>query len=482
MKRVGFIFILTLLFIPYFSSASVYISEVAWMGTNDNANAEWIELYNDGTETNIDGWTLEAVDGQPAIELSGTVRANGYALLERTSDETVPSVDAYLVYTGSLANSGELLELRDDAGTIVDAVDGRDEWSVGGDNDTKETLQRSGNPPTGSWTTGPATPHGDAYIKSEETDTSSENEDEHESETSESQTQFSGGGNVIYGKKEDTKEPRREPALTLDIGFDKTVVVGVPTTFTARGYNESGRPLTVLDVVWNFGDGATEKGAEAIHTFWHTGSYVVTATGTRKNFTRDVEDTAQIIVHVIEPPVTVTDMSRTHITLTNNSKETVDISGCVFVSGDDHFAIPENTHILGSAEVTFPKKITNLRTDKTVHLFDPHGSLLATYGSEKEQQNKVASVSYRQVTPQQGAEPVTNVETDTMEMSEIQSEPRLLATAGTYNEASGSPEDNMLGWWILALFTVIVTAIVAVTLVRREQQEVIEGFYIESEE
>ncbi|MYL49901.1 competence protein ComEA [Halobacillus litoralis] len=116
----------------------VVISEVAWMGTNVSYNDEWIELYNPtGADISLEGWNLNATDGSPVISLSGTIPAGGYYLLERTDDSTVTSVDADLIYTGSMSNSGEALELSD--GTqVIDVVDA---WYAG-DNNSKATMER----------------------------------------------------------------------------------------------------------------------------------------------------------------------------------------------------------------------------------------------------------------------------------------------------------------------------------------------------
>ncbi|WP_370632699.1 phospholipase D-like domain-containing protein [Halobacillus sp. Nhm2S1] len=116
----------------------VVISEVAWMGTNVSYNDEWMELYNPtGTDLSLEGWTLKAADGSPVISLSGTIPAGGHYLLERTDDSTVAAVDADLIYSGSLSNSGEVLELSD--GTQV--IDSVDAWYAG-DNDSKATMER----------------------------------------------------------------------------------------------------------------------------------------------------------------------------------------------------------------------------------------------------------------------------------------------------------------------------------------------------
>ncbi len=117
----------------------VVINEIAWMGTNNSYNDEWLELYNPTSRSiSLDSWTLNAADGSPEIQLSGSIPAGGYYLLERTDDSTVPEVSADLIYTGSLSNTAEDLSLRDSAGNVIDQVDA---WYAG-DNSTKSTMSR----------------------------------------------------------------------------------------------------------------------------------------------------------------------------------------------------------------------------------------------------------------------------------------------------------------------------------------------------
>ncbi|MCA9360208.1 hypothetical protein KC850_04225, partial [Candidatus Kaiserbacteria bacterium] len=46
------------LLFPYSVNAAVYISEVAWMGSDSSANHEWIELHNDGDAVSVADWVL----------------------------------------------------------------------------------------------------------------------------------------------------------------------------------------------------------------------------------------------------------------------------------------------------------------------------------------------------------------------------------------------------------------------------------------
>jgi hypothetical protein len=133
----------TFSFLPNRATAAspndVVINEISWMGTTVDYNNEWIELYNNtSVSISLTGWTLKAIDGAPAINLSGSIPAKGYYLLERTSDATVTEATADLIYTGALGNTGETLELRDNGGTLVDSVNS---WYAG-DNTTKATMER----------------------------------------------------------------------------------------------------------------------------------------------------------------------------------------------------------------------------------------------------------------------------------------------------------------------------------------------------
>lgn len=121
------------------TSNDVVINEVAWMGTTNSYTDEWLELHNTTDQAiDLSGWTLNAQDGTPSIDLSGTINAGGYYLLERTDDSTVPDVDADLIYTGGLGNTGEHLELRNGESSLVDSVD---DWHAG-DNSSKATMER----------------------------------------------------------------------------------------------------------------------------------------------------------------------------------------------------------------------------------------------------------------------------------------------------------------------------------------------------
>src|SRR5690606_31124365 len=116
-------------------SIQVAINEVAWSGTNSDPSHEWVELYNPGgLPIDLTGWSLvsSGVAGTPVIPLSGVIPAGGYFLLER--DQNATNIDADLIYSGALADSGETLSLFDNLNNLIDTANGDGGmWPAGSD-------------------------------------------------------------------------------------------------------------------------------------------------------------------------------------------------------------------------------------------------------------------------------------------------------------------------------------------------------------
>lgn len=136
------------------SGRTVIINEIAWMGSptrsGENSSAaaanEWIELKNSSpSAVRLGGWRLLDRSGDIAVSFGegDSVPAGGMFLLERTDDDSVPSVPADKIYSGNLPNSGSWLKLLDQSCGVVDELDASAGWvAFGGSNDTKQTLER----------------------------------------------------------------------------------------------------------------------------------------------------------------------------------------------------------------------------------------------------------------------------------------------------------------------------------------------------
>jgi len=120
----------------------VVINEIAWMGGASSFYDEWIELYNaEDFDLDLHVWQVAGNNKGPTISLKGLILSHSFFILERTDDESVPEISADQIYKGSLSNQGEILQLINKDGIVVDEVDCSKQWFAG-DNETKQTMER----------------------------------------------------------------------------------------------------------------------------------------------------------------------------------------------------------------------------------------------------------------------------------------------------------------------------------------------------
>ncbi len=120
----------------------IIFNEIAWMGTTNSANDEWMELKNiSNQKIDLNGWQIISGKGKIKIPLSGNIAPGGFFLLERTDDSSVPNKKADKIYTGGLNNSGGTLYLFDKKCQLEDAVLASAKWPAG-ISQTRRTMER----------------------------------------------------------------------------------------------------------------------------------------------------------------------------------------------------------------------------------------------------------------------------------------------------------------------------------------------------
>lgn len=347
---------------------AVYISEVAWMGSVESANYEWIELHNDGAAQPVDGWIL--TDGANLnIELSGTIPSGSYAVLERTSDASAAGT-AFLVYTGALVNTGATLKLLDANGAMVDQVAGGTDWSnIGGDNVTKETAQYS---PSG-WITADATPGSSAPANvptENEIDTNPESDEPSHETASDKKSKSS-------GKKSGADEAIQLvlPDVTLKLEIDAQAVgyVNQPIDFMVEPSGIGPRLIDSLRYEWNFGDTETATGQTPQHVYHFPGTYVVTVFG---EFKRQ-HQVAQHHITILPVALSLTQNQHGDIQINNDARYDIDVSEYRLV-GHDEVVFPPRSVLLAGQTVTIPEFRVKDSGEAMVALYDAAGMMVAS--------------------------------------------------------------------------------------------------------
>ena len=343
---------------------AIEISEVAWMGSADSANHEWIELHAP-TTIDVTGWTLSD-DNNLQIELTGTISAGEYAVLERTSDDSAPGV-AWQIYTGSLVNTGATLTLRDASGGVVDRVAGGDDWQlIGGDNTTKATAQLSSR----GWITADPTPgqaaSGVAQVSTGDQSDQADADEEDNDQDSDTDTNSSNQTTSKSSSAESIQLTLPGITLQLAIAGPQTTYVNQPVEFTVTPSGVGSTIASSLHYQWSFGDTNTGIGKSVEHTFSHPGNYVVVVEAAYK---RQIQRTRHQIV-VLPVSLTITELDDGDFAIQNNSQTEIDLGGYRLV-GDKTFTIPDYTILLPRSQVVVSRDVfLNKPISQMVALYD----------------------------------------------------------------------------------------------------------------
>ncbi len=362
------------------ASASVVISEVAWMGSSLSSTDEWIELYNpDATTVDLTGWRILSDDGSPSIVLSGSISANGYFLIERTDDNAAPGVTADLVaaFGNGLSNGGETLRLKNASDTDIDVVVGGTDWVlIGGDNTTKDTAQKTSN----SWVTGAPTPRISNIAQGGEvqgvstTNTSSTTSAVATTNTS---ANASSGGSAM---SKQSMYPRK--TIVVAAGEDMRALRGFPVSFTGSSTGLFNEPLDRATYRWNFGDGSISNGQLVTHRYDFAGEYIVTL----EVFWGSHHERDRLAVVVSAPEVGIAEAEEGpsgFVRLENTSLREVDISGWILKSAaGSSFVFPQNSFILPKKSFILSNAVSGItEVNPTLVLSFPHGGIAASWGA-----------------------------------------------------------------------------------------------------
>lgn len=328
-----------------------------------------------------------ADDGTPSIVLLDkctnlVISAGGFLLLERTSDDSVPGISADCIYVGALGNTGEFLKLKDGLINIIDSVDIVDNSWPAGNNDTKETMQRSGS----NWITAVATPKSQNPISPPPPPA----DDSSSSNPSSSGSSSSSGGSASESKIKIAEAPQIKTQITgKTLGF-----VNLPLSLDAITLGLSGEQLRYGKYFWNFGDGDSREinladSQPFSHTYFYPGDYIVSLDYFSNPYIyKDIPDSSsQITIKIIPADISISkvgDEKDFFIELTNNTNYSADISNWILASDTKNFTIPRNTILASKKKLIISPKITNFSiTDKnTLKLMNSEKGMVFSFSQE----------------------------------------------------------------------------------------------------
>jgi hypothetical protein len=407
------LFVVAFLLGPKFVGAEIMITEVAWMGTAVSANDEWLELYNDGASpVNLTGWTITSLDGTPNINLSGTLPAGAYGLVERTDDTTYPGITAVHIFTGAFGNEGENLSLKN-GGVVVQSLSFSGGWPAG-DVATKHTMQWNG----ATWITGPESAGGPTIATGggdDDDDTSGDDDTDDDTTGDDDTADDDSAGDDDEEEDSGTSTSTNSSAkagpvrkvyddMIFELDFPKRAIAGSPVHFKAQALDFDRTPMFQGTYMFNMGDGTVRtytrgfnKDEEGFfHTYEYPGSYSIKIKYYRTYFDGvdpEVDDT--FIIEVGAPTVSITTVHPDGgIEMKNSSANEIDISGWKLKDATGKsFDIPEDTVVLPGKSITLGTKRTKLSPQGGVSLLTPTGVLAVAWSPVAVKVQRVASAS-----------------------------------------------------------------------------------------
>ncbi len=368
----------------------ILINEIAWMGTEQSANHEWIELKNNtGQEIDLNNWQLTSTDNSPQITLQGKIAPYGYFLLERTDDQTLPGIPADQIYTGALNNSGETLKLFDPDNNLIDSVEASNEWPAG-DNQTKQTMERT----EGGWQTSQNAGGAPGSVNS-----AGQPAEQSPAETTAADQPEQPLATTTPPEGKTSQPANRAPIAQA--GPDINALTNQIIKFDAA--NSSDPDNDSLSYFWNFGDGATDNRATTSHYYQYPGEYLAVLEVSDGQLT-DLDPVKitiysdSIIISEFIPDPEGDDRQNEWIEIYNQSQQTADLSNWQLddaPGGSKPFIFPKNT-LIGSKQFIVLQRTTTkltLNNDQDqVRLLYPDGNLSAeiSYFADKKQGQSIA--------------------------------------------------------------------------------------------
>ncbi|HUC89156.1 MAG TPA: lamin tail domain-containing protein [Candidatus Paceibacterota bacterium] len=443
--------------------ANLEITEIMYNPKGDDANREWIELYNNGDEsvTIISGKTDSAWrfdDGSSSLHYINdqlVIPAEGYAIIasNKTTFISEYSFSGLVADTSmSLDNNGSVRILDGSNPRLI--VASQNYNSLPDSNDTGNSLQKI----NGEWVSATPTPG----LPNESSSSSS-------SASSSGLGLNNSSDSAIQSSTDQTTKKETEiPKITTEISAKNLVFADIsfPIESVTSGYSKE--VLTHGKFVWNFGDGVAKEESESKpfeYLYQYPGDYVITLSYYQNYYENKPDATDRMIIKVVPSEISISsagDAADPFVELENKSTYEIPLSKWILKGLMHSFTIPEGTVILPNEKLKLSPKATGFNDEdmQSIALENPDGGIFATYPVIPVSKNPVKNYSANDAsyTPADNANPDSSPD-----KSSIINLNDLGASAGNIDTKSTSSILSFMG-----LGGIIILGLAGIFVIRRK--------------
>lgn len=372
------VLLILVLSFPCISMAQVSITEVMYDLEGSDKGREWVEIYNNGSESvDILEWRFVEGGKNHLLKEGGPIPSQSYAIIadDRVvfmSEHPGVSVPVFDSVT-SLSNEGEVIALLNEEKIEVDSVVYSLDMGAAGDGNSLQYV-------SSGWYPGSPTP-GSSNTRTVKQPTGVDPGDTPSPEPSSVLPVVTSSPPVVSL----VPTTYSDTSILVDIGpQEQHSFVGVVMAFHSRA---SGIPKNWernTRFFWSLGDGSKAVGGDIEHTFLHEGRYVVTATAVSGEYSGQ----GRVYVDVVNPDVFIQNISKErggYIELASRMKHDIDLGAWKLKFRGEVFSIPSYTFLLGGQRLMLPHSVTGLQLNTgDVALLSPDNVTVDTYTVDAE--------------------------------------------------------------------------------------------------
>ncbi len=398
--------ILILIFFTKTALASIEITEIMYDASGTDTNREWIEVYNNSSESiDLTKWYFFSDNTKHSLNpnSSSSLQAGAYAVIVQDANKFLadwPNFSGIIFdssWTG-LSNENDSISMKDQDLNVVGAVsynssigavgDGNSLQKIGGEFIASSPTPGAQNSSAGS------TPQNN---NSNNNDTNNNSNQTNQESTNSKSTSTSSSGTTA---KVAVEIPR---IITTKIVAKNNATTRVGFLIDANTIGYTKEKLDEGKFVWSFGDGNSLQEAEHKpfeYAYQYSGEYVLSLTYYESILSTKPVASDNIVITVTDPALFITkvgDINDPYVEIKNQSENRMSLSGWVLNSSTKSFKLPEGMAILPNKSIILSPKVTlfDFNDVQNLFLYAPNGSLVSTYPVQKVSKtpNYVKSIS-----------------------------------------------------------------------------------------
>ncbi|MBX4198759.1 lamin tail domain-containing protein [Candidatus Parcubacteria bacterium] len=344
-----YIFFAVLTLLALSRAEAQVINEISYSPTSK----QWVEIYNN-TDAVLDLALYKILDSGASVNghgitavSGGLIPAHDYGVLVISSNTS--AVSATYLYKASLGikTTGDTIVLKKGT-SVIDTTTFSDGVVTSGNSLQKQVdgTWVAALPTPGGVNTAPPAPPIDAGSGTASTTTATT------TESADTSTQATPA--IVSSHYSFVPISNFEPGASYKVsaGRNRLGFVGLPLAFKAT--TNTNDPNSTY--FWNFGDGSTATGRDPQHIYGFPGRYIVVLNSELMGSVA----VSRVTVNVVEPEVFITEVTPSHVSITNKSKYEVNLYGWHLASLKGYFEFPLDTIIGPGETVTFPGGVTKL--------------------------------------------------------------------------------------------------------------------------